>query len=1127
MALLTMVLGMVSLLGADMRLGTHLDFSLGLGPLIYFYVLKKTRPGYRFRWKDLLHFIPVMLQQVLQINPALQLAAFLSVIAYLYGSLWLIKRFYQRQKFNELNDRYRYPLRWLRNLLMVLGSLWLLWIPLAAVDHFGYNNRLGIPAYFPLYFLVAAMMIWIAAVAHARSEAAAPADASSFIKPTTPAALKQKGTWLKKAVKENGCYLDPELSLPALAEKLKLPVHELSRIINTALKKSFTDFINEYRVRDVITKMQDAAYDHITLLGIAYESGFNSKATFNRIFKQMTGQSPLAYKTQLKKEVSSYNLGRTPHLATVILNHETAPGWSPSKLTRNYMFKNYLKIAWRNMAKNKAHSLINVSGLAAGLVCSLLILLWVNDERNVDAFHQHKDRLFTVYQTLYDGHNANAVYGTPGPLADELKKTIPEVEYASGWGFGGQHMFKSGNKLLKLDGNSAQPDFFKMFSYPLLEGNAENALNTPSSLAISRKMAVDFFGSPAAAAGKTLRFDNRKDFTVSAVFEDLPANSSQHFEYLTNWFEFLQENPWATVMSNIGPGTYVQLKAGSDPALVNQKIAHFFDRFHPDQPKDKTAPPQLTLQPYSEVYLHGNFVNGKVAGGRIGYVNLFSIVAVFILLIACINFMNLATARSLKRAKEIGVRKVAGALRSSLIQQFIIESLWVTFLAVLIALGLLVFLLPMFNQLTGKQIGWPFHEWSFWLELAAVTISTGLLSGSYPALFLSSFKPVKVLKGTFKMGGGAGMFRKGLVVFQFVLSVILIISTLMVSRQVNYLQSVNLGYDRENLVYIPLEGKLGSQYEVFKQEALKMPGIQSVTLTSSTPTLIRQSDAAIDWTGAGPNHNVQFTYTYAGYDFTKALKLTLVDGRDFSREFPSDSAGFLINQSALKLIGYKNPIGKRLKFRGREGHIIGVLKDFHFSSLHDPIEPLVVPFGENLTSGSALVRTLPGQTKQAITSLGTLCKQLNPDFSFSYAFSDEEYNKLYKNEQLVGNLADSFAVLAIFISCLGLLGLAMFTAEQRTKEIGIRKVLGAGVGSLFGLLTAEFLKLILIALLIGSPLAWYALNKWLESFAYHAVVQWWLFALSAGLIVLTAMATVSFQAIKSAVANPIKSLRSE
>ena len=377
------------------------------------------------------------------------------------------------------------------------------------------------------------------------------------------------------------------------------------------------------------------------------------------------------------------------------------------------------------------------------------------------------------------------------------------------------------------------------------------------------------------------------------------------------------------------------------------------------------------------------------------------------------------------------------------------------------------------------------------------------------------------------MDSGTTIFRKGLVVFQFVLSIVFIIGTLMVSRQVNYLQSVNLGYDRENLIYVPLEGNLGTQYKILKQEALKMPGIRSVARVSSTPTHIQQSDSAIDWIGADPNQNTQFTYTYAGYDFAKAMKLTMISGRDFSPEFASDSSGFLINQSALNIIGYKNPIGKRLKFRGVEGHIIGVVKDFHFSSLHDKINPLVVPFGENQVSGSALIRTQPGQTKQAIASLGKLCKQLNPEFTFSYAFSDEQYNKLYNNEQLVGNLSDSFAVLAIFISCLGLLGLAMFTAEQRTKEIGIRKVLGAGVGSLFNLLTTEFLKLILIALIIGSPIAWYALSKWLQSFAYHATIQWWVFALTAGVMLLITLATVSFQAIKAALINPIKSLRSE
>jgi len=489
--------------------------------------------------------------------------------------------------------------------------------------------------------------------------------------------------------------------------------------------------------------------------------------------------------------------------------------------------------------------------------------------------------------------------------------------------------------------------------------------------------------------------------------------------------------------------------------------------------------------------------------------------------------MNLTTAHSVKRAREIGVRKVVGALRSSLIWQFISESLLITSMAVIIALVLVVLLLPVFNQITQKQIELPFNHLSFWIKLVALTLITGFISGSYPALFLSSFNPVKVLKSAIKLDSGTTLFRKGLVVFQFVLSVILIIGTIIVSRQVNFIQSINLGYDKENLVYVPLEGDLGSKYEVFRGEALKMPGIQSLTRISSTPTNIQQSDASIDWVGSDPNLNMQFNYAYAGYDFVPTMKLKLVSGRDFSRDFPSDSTGFMINEAALKIIGYANPIGKNLAFRGIQGKIIGVLKDFHFSSLHEQIKPLIVPFNARETNGFALIRTQPGKTKEAIASLENIYKQLNPNFQFTYSFSDEEYNKLYNNEQIISKLSDAFAFLAIFISCLGLLGLAMFMAEQRIKEIGIRKVLGANVASLFVLLSSEFLLLVIIALLIASPIVWYVMNKWLQNFAYKAPVQIWMFIMAGGLVVLIAMATVSFQAIKAALVNPIKSLRSE
>jgi len=764
--------------------------------------------------------------------------------------------------------------------------------------------------------------------------------------------------------------------------------------------------------------------------------------------------------------------------------------------------------------------------LSVGLACSLLILLWVQNERDMDAFHKNSKQLYQVYERQYYDKKVNAQYYTPGVLAAEMKRVIPEVQYAVNAVFYEQHTFKAGEKVLKIKGGSADADFFKMFSFPLIQGNTQAALSKPLGIAISQKMAVDFFGSPQQSVGKTIRLDNRKDFVVTSVFENVATNSSVKFDYLINWFSFLEDNQWAKEWGNNTPYTYVQLRADANPDLVDKKITHLLENLDKGEKKG-TFTQELGLQQFDEVYLHGNFTNGKVDGGRIGYVHLFSIVALFIMLIACINFMNLTTARSVKRAKEIGVRKVVGALRSVLIKQFISESILLTSIAVIVALFLLAVLLPVFNQITQKQIELPFNQLTFWLKLLLITLVTGIISGSYPALFLSSFNPVKVLKGTLKLDSGTTLFRKGLVVFQFVLSVVLIIGTVIISRQVNYIQAMNLGFDRDNLVYISLDGDLGKSYEVFKNEALKMPGIKSVSLSSSPPTGIGNSTVNVEWDGKDPNTNVSFSDAAVGYDFISTMKLKMVAGRDFSKDFATDSAGYVVNEEAVRRLGYTDPIGKPLTIWSTKGKIIGVVKDFHFSSLHDKIKPLILYYGEKAGSGIALVRTQPGKTKEALVSLEKLYKQLNPNFQFSYTFSDDEYNKLYNSEQIVSKLSDAFAFLAIFISCLGLLGLAMFTAEQRVKEIGIRKVLGASVTSLFALLSAEFLWLVVIALLIAIPVASYAMDYWLRSFAYHTPVQWWIFALSGVLIIFIALATISFQAIKAALINPIKSLRSE
>jgi hypothetical protein len=435
--------------------------------------------------------------------------------------------------------------------------------------------------------------------------------------------------------------------------------------------------------------------------------------------------------------------------------------------------------------------------------------------------------------------------------------------------------------------------------------------------------------------------------------------------------------------------------------------------------------------------------------------------------------------------------------------------------------------LPAFNQLTGKEIVFPYASGSFWLSLVLLTLVTGLVSGSYPALFLSSFQPIRVLKGTLRFSAATAWFRRGLVVFQFMLSIMLIIGTLIVSEQVDYVQSVNLGYDRENLVYIPLEGDLTGKYKLFKQEAMQLPGVGEVSRASQSPTNIENGTLGVDWDGKDPNNTIMFTNTAAGYDFVKTMGLQLKEGREFSPAYGTDTVGYLLNEEAAKRIGYKDPVGQRLTFWGKKGTIIGVVRNFHFNSLHDPIRPLIIFYGEADSYGNALVRTKAGQSKEALKGLEALSRQLNPRFPFTYQFADEQYRNLYKSEQVVHGLANCGAALAIFISCLGLLGLTMFTAEQRTKEFGIRKVLGAKAGTLFTLLSKDFLLLVLVAFVLATPLAAFAMHKWLQNFAYQISLQWWVFVLAGAMALLIALATVSFQAIKVAMANPVKSLRTE
>ncbi|WP_246859509.1 ABC transporter permease [Spirosoma sp. KCTC 42546] len=796
------------------------------------------------------------------------------------------------------------------------------------------------------------------------------------------------------------------------------------------------------------------------------------------------------------------------------------------------MLQNYVKIAFRNLAKNKTFSAINMLGLALGMACSLLIMLWVQDELNVDAFHANKNQLYRIYMREFFSGKVQGVIWTPGPLADELKKSVPEIQMATPYEWVSNQTFSVGTKVNKQATNAASADFFKMFSYKLLQGTPEAALKDRNSLAISRTMAETFFGSPEKAIGKSIRFDNRKDLLVTAVFENLGQNSTLQFDCLRNWDEYLEDNQWAKGWDSTDPLTFFMLRPDrngipANPAKVEAKMKHLLDKFNRDEGKPFHT--ELAMQPFHEYYLNSNFKNDKIDGGRIEYVRLFTIVAVFILLIACVNFMNLATARSAKRAKEVGVRKVIGAARFLLIGQFIGEAFLLTIFSVVLAILFVALLLPAFNSLTGKQIILPIAALSSWEILFGLTLITGLLAGSYPAFFLSSLSPVRVLKGALKFDTKSTWLRQGLVVFQFALSIILIVGMIIIYKQVEYVQSKNLGYDRENLIYFPLEGDLVKNYDILKEELSQVPTIKQVSHMTAEPASNGSGTEGISWAGSDPNDKVRFTPVGVGYDFVKAMNIQLVEGRDFSKAFPTDSAAFLINEAALKVMGFKNPIGKTVTWGNGKGTIVGVLKDFHFQSLHTAIRPLIATLntGKRRQGGNVIIRIEAGKTKETLAQLEVVCKKLNPKFPFTYSFTDQAYASQYKSEQIVSQLSNYFAFLAIFISCLGLFGLATFTAEQRTKEIGVRKVLGASVGSIVGLLSQDFLKPVAIAILIASPLAWWAMNQWLQGFAYKIDIEWWMFALAGMLSVLIALATVGFQSIKAALMNPVRSLRSE
>ncbi|WP_436484511.1 ABC transporter permease [Chitinophaga sp. ARDCPP14] len=785
------------------------------------------------------------------------------------------------------------------------------------------------------------------------------------------------------------------------------------------------------------------------------------------------------------------------------------------------MLKNYFKIAFRNIVRHKAFATINIAGLAIGMACSIFILLWVQHELSYDKFHQNAG---TIYR-LTAGGATNS-----GPMVPELKARIPAIKNFVRFSQPTTTVFETGTKKFEEKAVFyADSSLLQVFSFPLISGNAETALIRPDAVLITENMAKKYFGNEDPI-GKILKRDNKDNVEVTGVLKNIPANSHLQFDFImplsaiaqTDWR--LRRNIWASYDFY----DYVQLDENFKATPValaglNRQVNKIFGEHV------KESQPDMKLQALTDIHLRSDYQSNLPGQGNIQYVNIFFIVALFILAVACINFMNLATARSARRAKEVGLRKAVGAGRRQLIGQFIGESLFISFMAMLMAVGIVCLLLPAFNNLAGKELSIQLLDGKLIALLLGIALFTGLVSGSYPALFLSGFKPVEVLKGSMRMTGGNLYFRNGLVVMQFVVSIALLAGTAVVYKQLNFIKNRDIGFNKSNLLYMSITGEMGDKQLVLNTELKANPLTANFTAITDPISNLTSSTTGVEWEGmALQDKNIWFSKTWVTDNFFDVLQMKMVSGRALSATEFADSGNYVINEKAAKIMGMTPAaaIGKSLTFSGDKGTIVGVVKDFNYKPAQTAIEPMILAFNK-WNGGIVLVRTQPGKTAATIQALEKISKQLNPAFPFSYGFVDQDINNLYKGEQQMGSLFNVFAMIAIFISCMGLYGLSAFMAEQRTKEIGVRKVLGASVFNVVYLLSTGFTKLILIAIVIAIPIAWFATNKWLGGFAYRVNVGWAIFLMASLAALTIAWITVSYESVKAAVVNPVKSLRSE
>lgn len=787
------------------------------------------------------------------------------------------------------------------------------------------------------------------------------------------------------------------------------------------------------------------------------------------------------------------------------------------------MLRHNIKLALRGFKKDKSTFTINMLGLSTGLACTILIFMWVMDEVNMNKFHENDDQLYQVMSNIDVSDGIMTWRTTPGHLGEALMNEIPEIKTASVSAVSrNNYTVALNDKELNVRGQYVTDNYFNVFSFELLEGNKEKIFPNKNGAAISEKIALKLFKTTENLIGKTVSFETpyeKGEAVISSVFKNTKRNSSQQFDVLFPYESYSDIRGDELHWGNLDVGTFVILKEGTDLAALNKKIAGFLKTKKEDFKVD------IFLQQYSQLYLHGNFENGVASGGRITYVRLFSLIALFILLIACINFMNLSTANATKKFKEIGVKKTIGANRKTLISQYLGESLMLSFLSLSIALLLIYLCLSEFNIITGKELSMNFAGSSI-IGILAITFITGIISGSYPALYLSGINPVQILKGKMNNSLREIWARKGLVVFQFSLSLVLIVSVFVVYKQIQFIQTKNLGFNKENIIHFPISSESDTSPDVTIDEIKKITGV--INASSMNGNFINRSgftDGPFDWEGKSPEQEAGFSFLSVNYEILEMLNFEMTAGRTFSKEFSEESTKIIFNEAGIKSLGFKDPIGKQFTLWGNNYEIVGVVKDFHFNTLYDNINPFFIRYSDAVQSDKIIVKIEPGKEQSTLALLEAFHKKNNQNAVFSYQFLDSNYQQLYESEQRVATLSKYFAGFAIIISCLGLFGLAAFTAQRRVKEISIRKVLGANAFSIIHLLTMDFTKMVIIALLIGLPISYLIAQKWLNDFAFHIDLSIWFFVGASIIILVIAWLTVALQTAKAASVNPAKNLK--